>query len=535
MTMEKQYLELEPVSQAQPGGADVRYEAEFEALQAEIDKLSLPSSTSSVNWAKVRSLASDILKTRSKDLLVGAYLAVAEIHLNNVTGLADGLAIFRGLLERYWDNLFPAKKRMRGRLAAVTWLLEKSEAAFAGLEVQPVEADFVIAVRQDISRVETLLQQHLEDAPVLRPLERIIDGLPLREAPLTDQQEAAEPEPRQPPADRASAKEMQPPSPSAAEAVQVSPAPTVQSTDSVSAADMEKILRGAFQTIRQAADFYFDKDPAHPRGYRCRRVAGWTMIQSLPPAVGAQTQIPAPGEFEQVKKRLQELRGVEHWTELLRESEGRLNGALLWLDLNRFSAESLVGLGKQYSDAHTAVCQETAFLLTRLPGLEKLTFADGSPLADAETKQWVETILPGSEAGLSPVMEQGTDSQKMEDVLDQARQLAAGKKLDAAVLLLQNELQRSGSARERLLWRLGLAQVLLNARRLQLALPHLDEIVRDIDMFTLEQWDPDLAVQALKIAWLGYRADKETKTQADTVLSRVARLNPVAALQLEVR
>ena len=58
-------LGKEPINPDHPGGSDVRYEPEFEELQAEIEKLSFPSADSSadggVDWEKVTVLASAIL------------------------------------------------------------------------------------------------------------------------------------------------------------------------------------------------------------------------------------------------------------------------------------------------------------------------------------------------------------------------------------------------------------------------------------------------------------------------------------------
>ena len=531
--MAHDYLELEPVSEAQPAGTDVRYEPEFEQLQAEIDKLSLPSATTAVDWPKVKTLSSDILRTKSKDLLVASYLVIAEIRVNKLEGLATGLSIFAGLLESYWESLFPSQKRMRGRIAAITWLLEKCESAFEDIQGDPVNPDFVLGLREEVHKIDSLLQEYLDDAPLLRPLERIIEELPIEESvesqdlsspPVEKIEKKAETE------EFREDKSVQP----RADTIRVDPAPVVSSGDTVSVAEMERIVRGAFQTVRQAADFYFDKDLSNSRGYRCRRIAGWTMIQGLPPATTGQTQVPPPGELEEIRKKLQELRSLEKWQELLKESEQRLHGSLLWLDLNRLSAECLMGLGTQYQEAHDAVCQETAFLLTRLPGLEKLTFADGSPFADAETKQWLESIKSGSEITLqAPASQAGQSSEYMDGVLERAQSMAAAKKVGEAANLLRDEMQRSSSGHERLLWRLGLSQLLINYRHGKLALPHMDEVVRDIESYKIEQWDPALATYALRIVWMCYKSNKLTRDRSEDILARIAKLDPVEAMQLD--
>jgi len=531
--MVNNYLELEPVSESCPAGADVRYEPEFEQLQAEIDKLSLPSAKTAVDWPKVRSLSSVILKTKSKDLLVASYLTIAEIRVNNLGGLSHGLHIFAGLLETYWESLFPAKKRMRGRVAAITWLLEKCESAFEEIQVDPVDPDFVIGLQEQVHRIDFLLQKYLENAPLLRPLERIFEELPVKESVVVDNLSPEVEENIEKP-EAPVKKDEQKTVPAKLETVAVAPVPVLPSRNTASAAEMEKIVRAAFQTVRQAADFHFDKDPSNQRGYRFRRIAGWTMIQDLPAANNGQTQVPPPGEFEEVRRSLLEKRVLEKWQELLNESERKLNGALLWLDLNRLSAECLMGLGSQYQEAHDAVCQETAFLLTRLPGIEKLMFADGSPFADAETKQWIETIRPGPEVALQASAPRGGQSNDyMDGVMERAQKMAASRKVVEAISLIRDEMQRSSSGHECLLWRLGLSQLLINYRYVKLALPHLDEIVREIELYKIEQWDPALATYALKIVWLGYKGNKSAREQAGTILARIAKLDPVEAMKID--
>ena len=58
-------------------------------------------------WREVRSLAVDALAARSKDLEVACWLTEALVRTDGLSGLAVGAEILGGLLERYWDALFP--------------------------------------------------------------------------------------------------------------------------------------------------------------------------------------------------------------------------------------------------------------------------------------------------------------------------------------------------------------------------------------------------------------------------------------------
>jgi len=58
------------------------------------------------NWAKVTDLAQAAL-LRSKDLRVAVHLTRALACTEGIPGLATGLGLIHGLLERYWDGIYP--------------------------------------------------------------------------------------------------------------------------------------------------------------------------------------------------------------------------------------------------------------------------------------------------------------------------------------------------------------------------------------------------------------------------------------------
>ena len=44
---------------------------------------------------------------RTRDLRVAVYLTRALLNTDGLPGFADGLALLEGLLERYWDQVYP--------------------------------------------------------------------------------------------------------------------------------------------------------------------------------------------------------------------------------------------------------------------------------------------------------------------------------------------------------------------------------------------------------------------------------------------
>ena len=90
LTYDASYLELERAAQGTP-----EQQVGETVVQAE-----------EPNWREVRSQAIELLG-RTKELRLVLYLALSLLKLEGVPGLRDGLAVLRGVLERYWDTVHP--------------------------------------------------------------------------------------------------------------------------------------------------------------------------------------------------------------------------------------------------------------------------------------------------------------------------------------------------------------------------------------------------------------------------------------------
>lgn len=520
-------LGKEPISPDQPVGSDVRYEPEFEELQAEIEKLSSPSAVGGIDWKKVSVNASAILAEKSKDILVAGYLAVALIYTGEIEGLSVGLRIFRDLLDQYWENLYPPKKRMWGRLAAIEWWLERTESALQRLESTPQPPEAIQQIKENLEQIDKRLGECLEDPPSVKAIQRLLDAIPS----LSEKKPEGEAPPPQEKPELATAPDRKPEKPPPS-------APPAEAEDITSEKDAQRILRFGLQKIRQVAAYLNENDPTNSLSYRCTRIAAWSTAETLPPAVNGKTRVPPPPA--QVVKIVHDLRQKGDWEALVKSAERRLSQFIFWLDLNRFVAEALVSLGGGYREAHDVVCRETAFLIHRLPGLDGLSFSDGMAFADPETKQWLNGITFGASAVADePVLKvelglTDADEDQMAETIQKAQALAREKKFVEAVESLQQELRKSLSQKKTLQWRLALSQILMSSKQANLAAPVFEQVLQDIELYRLEEWDPDLALEGLKLVWAGFNSqtDKALKGKAGDILNRIAKLDPAEALRL---
>src|SRR5262245_6743541 len=59
------------------------------------------------DWKEVIRLSADLLRTRSKDLLVAVWLTEALVNQYGFRGLRDGLNLLRELQAKFWNDLYP--------------------------------------------------------------------------------------------------------------------------------------------------------------------------------------------------------------------------------------------------------------------------------------------------------------------------------------------------------------------------------------------------------------------------------------------
>jgi len=114
---------LAPIPGDNAAGESARYEPQFEAMQAEIDKLSALTGEAP-DWALVTENAALLLSTKSKDLLLLGYLAAGLTETRGWAGLANGIKILRATIETFWEGIQPM--RLRARKTAVDWLLDRT-------------------------------------------------------------------------------------------------------------------------------------------------------------------------------------------------------------------------------------------------------------------------------------------------------------------------------------------------------------------------------------------------------------------------
>lgn len=507
-----------PIPGSKPAGADVRSEEQFEKLSAEIDKMSSPSASGGIDWQKVLDLSADILANHSKDLLVASYLSIALIKNNGLKGFASGVRVWRDMLTTYWEDLFPAKKRMRGRLNAIDWWIQKTSGQIRELKPEQWKQEDIDSLYGDLDAIDRFFSENVDEAPAVGPLMSIVGSAltPIEEKAAAPGAPAA-PAPV-PPADAKAA----PAAPQAAPR----PAPPVQPVPSGD--DPEPLIKHALDTLRSVSDLLMQKDPPDALYFRINRTISWTTIAGPPPSHGGRTMIEPPEE--EIRDLLKNMRQAANWKDLLGACESRIPQYLFWLDLSRYICEALGQLGNK------AIAREieglTSVYVERLSGIEKLTFADGTPLADQATRQWLGDIR--KDQGESSSQGGDTIVARIEADMASAKSLADSGNIAGAVGQLRDALTRAPSVRERFIRQVRFCRFLRENNQNKLAWPYFREIVAIIDTYHLNDWEPALAAEAYDIILAGLASadgNGEFKDLGHDIFRRLSLLDPVKAME----
>ena len=547
---------LEVISDASPCGDSVRYDPAFEQLEAELAKQeSLVSET--VDWSKVVDLASNIIRSNSKDILVGSYLCYGLLLKQGYPGLAVGLKILNDMAETHWDCLFPPAKRMRARQTAFIWLAEKAALIVAEKVPAANESEAIIEVSDYLKKLDnTLVEKMGDQAPMLTELSRPIKNY--RQSAEAELEKAAKPEVAEPVPAESSSDSVEPSSAAESQAAP-SPAPATPppapkpaaSTGSASSvqalpsgsvateADSKKILRQLQTVSRDIAGFWVGQKLSDPRSYRLSRVAAWMVVEVAPPSNDGVTQI-IPPAAERIKF-FQATEEKGDFSALVAELEKTIARSPFWLDGHFMVVKALKSLGAEYEAAAHTVIRETANFLSRLPELVDLSFSDQTPFASDQTRLWLNAeVLNASSGSGGEDSSQRGEAAAWDKALSEAATKAATGETKEAVEIIRQGMLHASQQRDQMYWRCALAQLLLNVGDASSASNILEQVTAQLDEETLSVWEPDLLSHAYYLLVQSYqkqqkknKEDKGLTEKATKAYEKLCWFDPVIALSVK--
>ncbi len=459
---------LSPIPGDNPSGADLRYVLYDRVQEARREDDDLAQGEwqherKIADYSLVINLTQDALATSSKDLQLAAWLTEALLRLEGFAGLHQGIAICKGLLQEFWDTLYPQIEEgdLAGRARPLVWLglslefpvkstpivtagydwYRYSESRVVGYEAKATTdkekkvrakliADGKLAPEIfDKAFAETpkslLLQseKHLDaslialkqldalcaerfgdEAPTFGKLRQALEEVRHTVHVLLEKKREQEPDPLE---------EVVPPKPAEAEvavgeleAAEVR-MPQTESVAGLFASNSHEPAdrRDAITAVANAAAFLRRREPHSPAPYLMMRGLRWGELRSAGGLSDATLLEAPPTELRQQVKRLAL---AKRWEELLEVAERAMSlpCSRAWLDLQRMVVGACTALGGEYEPIAAAIKSELRALLNDLPELLDANLLDDTPAANPETKTWLRD-LDGTESSSQEAAQSG--------------------------------------------------------------------------------------------------------------------------------
>ncbi|GAA3580745.1 type VI secretion system protein TssA [Gibbsiella greigii] len=497
---------LQPLSGSSPAGEDPVYDDDFQQMREEVNKLS------GADTEIICRLAEKLLTTTAKDIRVATYYCWAKLHREGEQGLAEGLELLAGLLERFGVQLHP--QRDRSRKAALEWLAGSRMTDSLSLYPEVVRIDAMRTTGALLLIAQLTESEPEETRPQLSALYGALESR-LQKAGGVD---AVVPQ-------NASSSEPQ-------STIGHSDAPSIGRI--TSGQDLLAQARTLTEYLREQPDGWLS---AHHLMKSLRH----DTLRAIPaPDAQGRTRIEPPRADQ--RALLKRLYLQQNWAEMLETADSTFSRGAnhLWLDLQWYIHQALTKSGQE--TLADIVAADLKGLLSRLSGLEALAFSDGTPFADEVTLNWIQQSVLDTTGGWgndtpSTPMAAGND-----DILalePEALQVADSKGVEAALSWLQNQ---PGSVTERQKWllRLLMARIADQYGKNELATHLLSELNGQASGLTLAQWEPELLfeVRARHLKLLRTKAGRSEVDKArlsplmDQLLAGLIAIDPARAVVL---
>lgn len=288
------------------------------------------------------------------------------------------------------------------------------------------------------------------------------------------------------------------------------------------------------------------------------RALRWGELRAKAPNIEpAMLQGPPPEFRSQLKERF----SAKDWEAVLTLTEGamELPCGRAWLDLQRYAVQALEHKGEYYVRVAASVRTALRALLEELPDLPEQSLSDDTPVANAETRTWIqEQVLSGTAlpvasaktpevipppaplqpvpvpaaAELHPPELEPDDENVMPDPFEAALAAAASNRAAEAIEMISRQLASERSGRGRFRRRTQLAHLLVMGGHKAIAAPILERLVAEMEQRHLEDWEPGQALAYpvdLLIRCMDINGSDSNERKA--LYARLCELDPARALK----
>jgi type VI secretion system protein ImpA len=591
---------LNPIEGPKPSGANLRYDPIYDKIKEARREEDQPPPGMTERDRKVADnplvikLVADLLTNKTKDLQLGAWITEALLKQKGFGGLKDGLALCYGLVDKFWDTVYPELEdgdaQSRGaplgfvgtkldiplKLVPVVEkaphsLLDYQQSREIGYEDQAKSDDakkkraaavkegkltpeafdkafeetpkkFYAQAEQDLDNcLQTLAQlkktcdeKFVDEGPAFGPLQSSLEATRHLIHGFLQKKREKEPDPVEVVAAVETGSEAE------GQAEAAGPGRTgVLISVETSSEPPDRV--DAIRKVADAAAFLRRREPTSPASYLMLRGLRWGELRAAI-EMADPTRLEAPPT--ELRRHLKRLLLDKKYEQLLEAAESAmaLPCSRAWFDLQRFVVEACDALGAGYEAISRAIRSELKALVTDIPQLLDATLMDETPAANAETRAWLVSLSQGpsqqtsaSEPPLrASASSNGTGSRwpgQQTDAYASALQALREGQERKAFEILQQDIARKRSGRERFRRRMQLVEICASTNKNNVAQPILDDLAAAIENHKLDDWeDPGVVASALATIMKMSTKIQADKAQQQKLFERICRLDPAQAL-----
>ncbi|MGY3887147.1 VasL domain-containing protein [Aeromonas aquatica] len=162
--------------QALKVGRDPRMLPEYEALRAEINKLS-HASRPEVDWHRIHQLASQIFEKHGVDLQTAIYFTLARSRLQGLSGFTEGCEFLANLIVTQWESFWPPVQQERARIEMLDWFIARISDVIRQYQISHEDKRLVYRCERALQLInEKLHNAGLSRIPRVENLVHFIEG-----------------------------------------------------------------------------------------------------------------------------------------------------------------------------------------------------------------------------------------------------------------------------------------------------------------------------------------------------------------------
>ena len=495
-------LFTEPVSGGSPCGADTKYDDDYLAIEAEIDKSNSISEGAATDWNVVCSGCEALLSGRTRDIKLAAWWTYGRYKTQGLSSLLESLETLDALLQHFGKELFP--RSGKAKFNALMWLEGVLNAALISertIAIPAPQAEAYLTLFKN-------LQEHAVaacevDGPLFKDACRMLDAI------VTEENKRRE--------------ESEKPKPSAPSQ------PSGNALNEIgSDADVAKVLNGLKKSTELLSSYWRGSRMDDLRALRLTRMICWLEIEGLPDAQNGKTALnpPSAERVELIDTLTQEGRYAEAFESI----ETMLLRAPFWLEGHFRASKILEAAGN--ARAASEVKHMLAWFVKSNEGITELNFADGTPFAPLELKSWLADAVAGNGIPMQAEEVENTDS--FEAIEERCYALLKKKNAKEAMQLLHKSHAGAGTKEDKFKWRLLHAEVAVEAGKPEMGLALIEELEKDVQRYRLEEWRPDLAAEVYALLLNSFNRNLLEREKLEASYRSLCRLDTAGAIDIKL-